>query len=971
MRKLAYLLFLLMLGAEPAVDEKDLPRFPPVEIADAVKTFQVKEGFKIQLAAAEPLVVDPVAMAFDEDGHLFVVEMRDYSERREEKLGRIRMLTDTDGDGIFDKSTIYVDGLPWPTAVICWNGGVFVGATPDLLYFKDKDGDGIADEKKVLFTGFGSTTQRLNVQQLLNSFTWGLDNRIHGASGGNGGLIAGQINVNGIDVRGKDFSFSPRSLDFRPESGGAQHGLSFDDTFRKFVCSNSHHIQSIMYDLRYSARNSNYAMLPALIDIATDGPAAEVYRISPEEPWRVIRTKWRVSGLVPGPIEGGGRSAGYFTGATGVTIFRGDAWGPDYIGDAFIGDAGGNLVHRKKITASGTSLSASRPPDEQKREFLASQDTWFRPVQFANGPDGNLYICDMYREVIEHPWSLPESIKKHLDLNSGNDRGRIYRIVKDGAKYRPRLQMSKMTGAELVKLLESPNGWTRDTAARLIYERQDATAIEPLQKLTKESKSALGRMHALYALDGLGALRANTLADSIEDKDPIVRRHAVRLCESFAANPQVVSVILPGLVRLVEDRDILVRYQLAFTLGEFNKPERAEILAQLAEQNAADKWITAAIFSSIGDGALEICQSLMRLDRFKSSPEGRKLLQQLVALVAGKNNHEDVRQLLKDMTEISDKALLFALARGFNEAALAGSHAASSPELQRIFQIAIAEALNTRLAESTRLQAIDLLGFAADGDSLNALFKLLNAGPEVRSAALMALDRRNPPQLKQVLVENFKDRSPRARAEILNVMLKRDDRCEVLLKNIQDRQIEPAEFSAAQIQYLREHPNKAIATSAKMLFTQRALPRQEVINLMMPAVELKGDAKAGKTIFVNRCSSCHRLNNEGFPLGPDLVTVKNSGKEKLLVNILDPNREVASQYSSYLVQTEDGDSLLGIIVNDTASSITLRQAYGTETVVFRTKIKKLKNQGQSLMPEGLEEGLKPQDLADLLEFISK
>src|SRR5437870_8692509 len=179
MRKLVYLLFLLMLGAEPVVDSKDLPRMPPVEPADALKTFTMKEGFKIELAAAEPLVIDPVAMAFDEEGHLFVVEMRDYSERREEKLGRIRMLTDTDGDGKFDKATIYADNLPWPTAVICWNGGIFVGATPDILYFKDTNGDGVADEKKIVFSGFGNTTNRLNVQQLFNSFMWGLDNRIH------------------------------------------------------------------------------------------------------------------------------------------------------------------------------------------------------------------------------------------------------------------------------------------------------------------------------------------------------------------------------------------------------------------------------------------------------------------------------------------------------------------------------------------------------------------------------------------------------------------------------------------------------------------------------------------------------------------------------------------------------------------------------------------------------------------------
>src|SRR5947207_4566970 len=167
MRKLTCLLFLVLLGAEPTVNPKDLPRFPPVEPAEAIKTCTGKEGFKIELAAAEPLVVDAVAMAFDEDGHLFVVEMRDYWERRDEKLGRIRMLTDTDGDGKFDKATIYADKLPWPTAIICWNGGIFVAASPEILFFRDTDGDGIADVRRVVFTGFGSTAARLNVQQLL------------------------------------------------------------------------------------------------------------------------------------------------------------------------------------------------------------------------------------------------------------------------------------------------------------------------------------------------------------------------------------------------------------------------------------------------------------------------------------------------------------------------------------------------------------------------------------------------------------------------------------------------------------------------------------------------------------------------------------------------------------------------------------------------------------------------------------
>src|SRR5207302_5593032 len=201
----------------------------------------------------------------------------------------------------------------------------------------------------------------------------------------------------------------------------------------------------------------------------------------------------------------GGRASGYFTSATGIAILRGNGWPEDCVGDAFIADCGSNLVHRKKVRPKAVELVAERPPDEQKVEFLASTDLWFRPVQMANAPDGALYVADMYREVIEHPWSLPDSIKKLLDLNAGNDRGRIYRIVPDGFKQPKLPRLGAASTRELVATLEHPNGWHRDTAARLLYQRQDKSAVSLLIALLEKSKSPLARLHALYALAGLVA----------------------------------------------------------------------------------------------------------------------------------------------------------------------------------------------------------------------------------------------------------------------------------------------------------------------------------------------------------------------------------------------------------------------------------------------------------------------------------
>lgn len=480
-------------AAEPVVTPDQLPRPQPVAPAEAVGTCQLRPGFHLELIASEPLVMDPVAMAFDEDARLFVVEMRDYSERRDDRLGRVKLLTDTNGDGRPDHATIFAKDLPWPTALTCWDGGVFVIASPDLLYLKDTDGDGAADRREVVATGFAKLAPKLNVQALPNHLQWGPDQRIHGALGGNASRLE-RPGSPALELRGHDFSFDPRTRDFRAETGGGQWGMTFDDRGRKFVCTNSRHLMHVRYDARFA---SDLPLPAPAVDIAVDGPQAPVFRLSPDEPWRVLRTQWRVSGTVKGVVEGGGRPSGYFTSACGVTIYRGDAWPAEFRGNAFIADCGSNLIHRKVISGSGAKLNAARGPGEEKQEFLASRDNWFRPVAFANAPDGNLWFCDMYREIVEHPWSLPASLKQHLDLNSGNDRGRIYRITAESATARPMPKLSAASTPELIKLLEHPNGWHRDTAARLLHAKSEPVAANAIAALARARTPAPPAMEDL------------------------------------------------------------------------------------------------------------------------------------------------------------------------------------------------------------------------------------------------------------------------------------------------------------------------------------------------------------------------------------------------------------------------------------------------------------------------------------------
>ena len=972
-------------GEQPKLDgAKDLPRFPALAPADAVKSFKVKKGFRVELAAGEPLVNSPIAMAFDENNRLFVVEMRDYSELRDAKphLGRVRMIESTRGDGVFDKATVFADNLPWPTGVTCYGGGLFVIATPDIVWLKDTNADGKADERKVVFTGFGATASRLNVQALPNSLNWSLDNRIHGATSGSGGVIK-QVAANppapDLALSGRDFSFDPRTLTMRAEGPTAQYGMSFDSRGRKFVCSNSDHLQVLRYDARYAGRNPHFALPSPRASIAADGGAAEVFRISPDEPWRIIRTRWRISGVVPGMVEGGGRVSGYFTGATGATIYRGDAYGPDFADNAFIGDAGGNLVHRKKIVPApdGVGLIARRPDDEQKLEFLASTDTWFRPVHFQNAPDGCLYIADMYREVIEHPWSIPESIKQHLDLNSGSNRGRIWRIVPENFKQPKPVQLGKATTAELVKLLEHPNGWHRETAARLLYERQDKVAVAMLEKLFKESKSALGRMHTLYAMEAQRATRETLLRAAFDDRDATVKEHAVKLTEELIrrTGDKASQFTYIYLAALGEDPSPRVRFQLALSLGETIQLETSSVFSQMGRLKN-DKWIEAAVLNSIGDQAWFLFALYSADSLAAKKPENQNFMRQLAAMVGAENNAKTVGNILNDIRSRRDPEvtlpIIRALGDGLQRAGSSLAKADTEGKLKPQFAQAARLAADAQTPAVTRAEAVQLLGLTSYAESGAALLALLggNEPTALQSTALATLARFTEPSLGGELTKRWSGFSARLKSEALTVLLARPDRAAVAMAALENGTIKPTELSAAQTQSLLNHGDATLRARAIKLIGKPAASRDSVVKAFLPALQLRGDAAKGKVIHTERCASCHRAGKEGFALGPDLVTVKNTGAEKLLVNILDPNREVAPQFLAFSVETKDDESLVALIVNETTTHVTLRMASGIEKTLPRVSIRGMKSSGQSLMPEGLEQNLTPQGMADLLEFIS-
>ncbi len=990
-------------GAVSVDAAKDLPRYPSVPPAQAIATFQVKKGFALEFAAHEPQVLDPVALSFDEHGRMYVCEMIDYSEMRDATphLGRISRLEDRDGDGFFEHGTVFADNLAWPTGLIFASGGVFVIATPDIIFLKDNDGDGRADLREVVFTGFGTGLKILNVQGMANCPQWALDNRIHlQAGGGNRGKVKclKRPDLPELELGGRDFWFDPRTFEFGLEAGGGQFGMSYDDWGRRFVCSNSDHLQAFIYEDRYRARNPLADMPSPRQSIAVDGGAAEVFRISPDEPWRIIRTRWRVAGVVKGAVEGGGRVSGYFTGATGTTVYRGDAYGPGFSGNTFSGDAGGQLMHRKIISPEGASLSGQRPEDEHGFEFLASRDTWVRLVNFANAPDGCLYACDMYREVIEHPWSIPDEIKKHLDLNSGSNLGRVYRIAPLRSDWERRKGNAAAVGgtvpadmstAELVALLAHPNGWHRDCASRLLHERNDASAVPLLKALASTSPDPLARLHALWSLQGFGALTRDVVLPRLKDGSPRVREHAIRLCEMLLGkdlgNDEAVAALAP----LAGDDDVRVVFQLALTLGDLQSPavrttgasgERDALLdafLTILHRHPADAWITAAVLSSarLREHPSWLYRGLVPQPSPGTAPAAA-LQTELVRMIGARNDTAEVNELIASLETAPRKApLIQALATGLKRAGTTLEKVDAGKKLTAVFTLAAASASDTSAPLDARLEALALLEAAPPAQAESALIACLGAGQPaaLQTAAVQVLARSPQKDVASTLLSHWGHASPEARQAILTALIARPDRTRALLTAMQaggPDPVKPGDLSAAQVQAILKMEDKEVATLARETLASVIPPsRETVIAKFQPALTLRGDIAKGQMIYLQRCFACHRAAGQGMEVGPDLITVKTKGRDALLSAILDPHKEVAPQFIAYTVSTRDGQVLSGIITQDDAASLTLKTMGGAQMKLPRASIKGTSSTSQSLMPEGLETGLTPQDLADLLDFI--
>ncbi|MFO0943387.1 MAG: PVC-type heme-binding CxxCH protein [Pirellulales bacterium] len=947
----------------------ELPRIAPLSPEDSAKQFEIADGFDVKLVAAEPLVFYPVALAFENKGQLRVVEMCDYSEQDKERLGKVVVLRDENHDGVMDSRKVFVEGLSWPTALFPWLDGVIVADAPNLTFHRDTNGDLKADKIESWFVGFGRT----NVQGLINSFRWGVDGWIHGATSSSGAELQAEDGTK-IALGRRDFAIDPISHKLRPESGGGQHGMYFNRWGDKFVTSNSDHLQQIVDIESWLASQASPVAMPSVRkSIAEDGPQAEVYRVSSVEPWRIVRTRLRMSGVAPGVVEGGGRAAGYFTGATGTCIMdvqRGFGLAGEPYDTAIVCDVGSNLVHRKRVIDHGFFFTAQRL--DSQTEMLRSKDIWFRPVQIGEGPDGGLYIADMYREVIEHPASLPPMIKKHLDLTSGRDKGRIWRLARKNDSMRGFADLSKSTDAELVSLLGSDIAHERTRASQAIVERHatgklGSSTVGALESAALTASAPEARLLSLNLLNRIGKLSQQTAAKSLSEKHPRVLAAAIEHVGQNGLSEKLASTLKSIATSTVDNR---VQFALAKLASQLSAANRDELLAQLLTKDS-DPLVRAVVATAAGKDSWKL---LMTTESTRLSDDNYSQYLVLWLPLWTEQLSKDAHLanfVVQSMATSSPRqsAWLSALAR------LNSSAQVSGILRQANAQSIVDQVVSDRLDQSATVELAKWLRLTTPELQQKWMSKLLNKSvPEaIQSSCIDSLSWANHPALTQTLVDNFKSLTPSLQSQALRAMTSRADRQQQLLEALKQQKIARSQIPADIRQSLTAQKDKSVAEQFKSLLNQASSDRAAVLEKYVSSLDkitASADAaKRGKEVFTKVCAQCHKLGEIGNDVGPPLKQLGDKSPTQLLESILDPSREVDPKYMGYTFLLEDGSVLTGIIVQESGSQIVIGEAGGKQTTLDRSAIEELKSSGLSLMPNGIEEQINPAQMSDLIQFL--
>ncbi len=873
--------------------------------------------------------------------------------------GKVIVLTDRDQDGRYDESRVFLEGLSYPTGVFPWRDGAFISAAPEIFLARDRDGDGRAESREVFFSGF----KLANPQHRVNGFCYGLDGWLYVASGDYSEKVVCHKTGATIDMSGRDMRFHPDSGRMETVSGRTQFGRTRNDFNEWFGNNNSISLYHYPLDDQDLLRNPFVPSPPPLVYL--DKVAAEVIPTS--------RTVDRFNDL---------DRANRVTSACGAAIVRDARLGPDLDGAALFCEPVHNAVCRLMLQPDGLSFRGSRSAADQTSEFFCSHDNWFRPVRVMNAPDGSLWVADMYRHVIEHPQWIPEAWQAQLDVRAGADKGRIYRVSPQGHRVSGNGDLTQLSTEALVGILGEPNGARRDLSQQVLVERNDLSALAALDRLIGSPPSAASRIQALATRKLLAPEEIAPLAVALGDADPRVRRVAVDLA---GRNEPTDAALRDRLIALTGDPDLRVRVQLAMVLGDWKSRTSAKALASLAIRDLDDRWMQAAVLSSSRGQGLAILEALLATAAEKVSTTTLPTL--LTATILGDEGKQGAGQVLRLVSQGSSTAedwqlqvlagCLTGMAR--QKLTLDELKRSSDPELQRgvagaesLIDAARRMAADPTVPVSRRQLAISLLGrqSAARKEDLAILVSLLSAQEPmaIQQSAIQAIAATGSQDVPKQLMARWKTQEPAIRGEILNVLVSRPAWAAALVDALETGQVVPAELNSSILGRLLQSKDREIRDRVAKISKPTAT-RQAVLREYASVAGLKGDATAGAAVFTKTCAACHRLHEVGNDIGAKLASLTNKSTEQLVVSILDPNLAVEGPYISYAAALKDGRTTAGMIVEQTATSITIARADGQRETILRIELEELSSTGKSFMPEGLEKELSPQDVANVVAFI--
>ena len=978
------------------IKPSDAPK--PLTPTESLKQVKLPQGFRLELVVSEPLIRQPSGVCWDAEGNLFVSELHGYNREGQydiedlnktgkldrvvrriaanknatrraelEQIGTVKKMIDENNDGKIDRINLWADNLPACFGICPARDGIIAVCSPDIIYLADRDNDGKAEIREKLYTGFKVGI----IERRINSPQWGPDNWIY-IDGGQGGLITGPNLPTPITLPATAFRIKADGSAIEAVSGHTStYGFTFNKDGDRFVISTgTPGIQVAPLPWRYLTRNRDIAVRASRRNAANYNIT---FPTSKPHPWRTKRAADPGFGKYYRDRYGSAESIpnGYFTSACSPLIYTDDAL-PGLNGQILACAPAQNFVHRAEVKRDGVLLNIRRLKNRTKTEFLTSDDIWFHPIHLSIGPEGAIYIADFYREIIEDYSAIPRYLQQQYGLDDGRDHGRLWRLTHDNIAKTESPNLASFSEIELSQEIFSPRFWRRQTARRLLIERNESKQIETLSSLTKltlQSKGTAETVNALYALEGINQLNPKILTHALSHPSSGVRRHALRLAEKHLDEFQPkYSAIL----KLVNDPSPLVRLQLALTLGEIDDTKSINTLAELARQHLGETWLDGAILSSLGDRPIPMLKAILKSESKKSS-KAQALIPKLCAAIGSRKNSKEISDLINIVSHLNDYKLQVECLKGLRK---------QFKSAERLIIRETGKDFLTRMAtvgkieiRDTATDLIRLLKIESPNDRQKRLDKAIKQLSNVQSptpqrlAAVNSLTNEKDISIASGLLAAYPTATPPIRNAILKAVFSRKEYFPSIIRAMENKQLPAAAMNAVQRTSLLQ-TDSSLAKRANDIF-QRIQPKKETVKPFIKALSAKRDIAEGHISFIKHCATCHKAHGTGFTLGPDLTSEFRRAEETIVQDILAPSSKIVGGYETYVIETNDGRVLSGVLANESGSSLALNLPGGQQLDVLRKDIKTLKSLDVSIMPESLGISLKPKEVANIIAWLKQ